>query len=66
MSYNTLQALYGLTFHPFQADIPDRALWEPVGVGHFVRRVEKMVGQGGFALLSGQTGQGKSKVIQLI
>jgi len=66
MSDSTLQSLFGLTFHPFQPAIPDHALWKPPRVGHFVARVERIVGQGGFALLSGETGLGKSKIIQLI
>lgn len=66
MSNTTLQSVYGLTFHPFQPDIPAHALWEPANVSLFVSRVEKMVGRGGFALLSGETGLGKSKILQLI
>ncbi|MFC1851831.1 ExeA family protein [candidate division CSSED10-310 bacterium] len=66
MADTSLQSLYGLTFHPFQPDIPAHALWEPSNVGHFIARVEKLVGYGGFALLSGETGLGKSKIIQMI
>lgn len=66
MSKVTLQSLYGLAFHPFRAEIPEHALWKTARVNHFITRLEKMLGYGGFALLSGQTGLGKSKVIQCI
>jgi len=61
-----LRSLYGLAFHPFRADVPEHALWKHARVNHFIDRLEKMIGTGGFALLSGQTGLGKSKVIHCI
>jgi type II secretory pathway predicted ATPase ExeA len=58
--------LYGLKHHPFQPDLPVEALWEPPCVQRFLSRAEALVETGGFALVTGEPGQGKSKVLQLL
>lgn len=62
---NTL-SMYGLKHNPFLPDVPADALWRPAVVEHFLSRVEALVETGGFALLTGEPGQGKSKVLQLL
>jgi type II secretory pathway predicted ATPase ExeA len=54
-----LLAFYGLKYNPFLADIP-------VGVDMFLYRFENLVANGGFALICGEPGLGKSKVLQLL
>jgi len=61
-----LQALYGLKWNPFLTDIPVEALWTPPTFEPFFFRLENMVMEGGFAMISAEPGLGKSKVLQLI
>lgn len=66
MSDKKLLALYGLKWNPFLPDIPAEALWHPTYVDDFVFRLENLVMDGGFALISGEPGLGKSKLLQLV
>lgn len=66
MNDKKLLALYGLKWNPFLPDIPTEALWHPPYVGDFVFRLENLVMDGGFALISGEPGLGKSKLLQLV
>lgn len=66
MNDKKLLALYGLKWNPFLPDIPAEALWRPIWVDDFVFRLENLVMDGGFALISGEPGLGKSKLLQLI
>jgi len=59
-------ALYGLKWNPFTSNIPAEALWEPPGTDSFFFRVENLVMDGGFALICGEPGLGKSKVLKLL
>jgi type II secretory pathway predicted ATPase ExeA len=61
-----LLAVYGLKYDPFQPDIPTEDLWSPAGVQAFCSRVARQSRAGGFALIEGETGLGKSKLLQLI
>lgn len=61
-----LLALYGLKWNPFLPHVPVEALWAPPGLDHFFFRVENLVAEGGFALLCGEPGLGKSKALQLL
>ena len=61
-----LLAVYGLKYDPFQPDIPVEDLWSPPGVESFCSRVARLSGSGGFALIEGETGQGKTKQLQLL
>jgi len=61
-----LLALYGLKHHPFAQRIPVHALWSPPGTEAFFFRVENVVLDGGFVLLSGEPGLGKSKILHLM
>jgi len=66
MNNKQLLALYGLKYNPFLPDIPPEALWSPPGIDMFCFRLENLVSQGGFALICGEPGLGKSKVLQLL
>jgi len=61
-----LLALYGLKFNPFAQDVPKDALWLSPGVDLFLSRLEMLTTTGGFALITGEPGTGKSKLLQLI
>ncbi|MCA1794984.1 MAG: ATP-binding protein [Desulfobacteraceae bacterium] len=61
-----LLAYYGLKWNPFRPDIPVDSLWRSARMEHFVFRLENMTMNGGFALISGDPGLGKSKTLQMI
>jgi type II secretory pathway predicted ATPase ExeA len=64
MTTDKLLALYGLKHNPFSRNIPIDSLWNPPGCDAFFFRVENIVMDGGFALLAGEQGLGKSKILQ--
>ncbi len=66
MDDKKLLALFGLKWNPFQADLPVDALWLPPAMDSFFFRIENLVMDGGFALITGEPGLGKSKCLQLI
>jgi len=66
MNQKKLLALYGLKWNPFLPDIPAEALWLPPSLQDFVFRLETLVIDGGFALITGEPGLGKSKLLQLV
>lgn len=61
-----MQALYGLKFNPFLPDLPLDALHVAAPVESFLRRCESHLTEGGFALLSGAPGLGKSVALRLL
>ena len=66
MHEKELLALYGLKYNPFSPGIPVQSLWEPPGAATFFFRVENLVMDGGFALVCGEPGMGKSKSLQML
>ena len=63
MNDATLRALYGLKYNPFLPALPHQALWSLPGAEAFALRLENLVTHGGFALITGEPGQGKSKTL---
>ena len=61
-----LLSLYGLKFHPFRPDIPVDALFTTPAVDSYLRRVELGIADGGFAMLTGDPGTGKSIALRLL
>jgi general secretion pathway protein A len=55
-----LQSLYGLKFNPFRPDVPSDALHITPQVDAFIRRVEISIADGGFVMITGDPGTGKS------
>jgi len=66
MSRNKLQAQYGLKYNPFLPAIPDDDLWQPPEFDIFYYRLENIVLDGGFAMITGESGLGKSKALHLL
>jgi len=59
--------LYGLKWNPFATDLPVDGLMTTPAVENFCRRVERhLVRQGGFALIGGPPGIGKSVALRLL
>jgi len=61
-----LLALYGLKWNPFSPEIPVEALGLTPKIKNFCWRVENLTGQGGFALVTGEPGLGKSVTLRLL
>jgi len=62
-----LLALYGLKWNPFSPELPTEALHVTPAVEHFCWRIEQnLIQEGGFALISGDPGTGKSVVLRLL
>ncbi len=66
MSQNLL-ALYGLKFNPFSPELPTSAIALSPKVDSFCWRIENaQIGEGGFAMISGEPGSGKSVILRLL
>jgi type II secretory pathway predicted ATPase ExeA len=61
-----LLSLYGLKYHPFRPDVPVEALHVTPAVDSFLRRVQQGITEGGFTLITGDPGTGKSAVLRLL
>lgn len=60
-----LQALYGLKWNPFSQEIPTHALYIPERMAEFCWRVEhSLIQEGGFAMIHGDPGTGKSVLLR--
>jgi general secretion pathway protein A len=66
MTDKNIRALYGLKYNPFLPNLPTDALWVAPEAETFAHRVQAMISQGGFAMITGDPGQGKSKTLQWI
>jgi general secretion pathway protein A len=61
-----LLALYGLKWNPFSPDVPVEALWRQPRSEHFCWRMESLAREGGFALITGDPGTGKSVALRIL
>jgi len=66
MNNTDIRSLYGLKYNPFLPDVPSEALFTIPGSEPFILRMASMADQGGFALITGEPGVGKSKTLQKI
>ena len=58
--------LYSLKFNPFSSQAPATALWATPQIHSFCWRIEQQIGEGGFALVTGDPGVGKSAALRLL
>lgn len=62
-----LLSLYSLKYNPFSPEVPVEALSISAPIEHFCWRVEsQLLDEGGFALLTGDPGTGKSVTLRLL
>jgi type II secretory pathway predicted ATPase ExeA len=66
MNSKKLLALYGLKWNPFSPELPSDGLLLTPKIDHFARRVEQLVQEGGFALITGESGTGKSVALRIV
>jgi general secretion pathway protein A len=61
-----LHSLYGLKWNPFLPDLPSEALVMNPKINNFAWKVENLILDGGFALITGDHGLGKSVALRLL
>lgn len=61
-----LLGLYGLKFNPFSPEAPASAFWVSPPVENFCWRIQQQIAEGGFALVVGDPGTGKSAALRLL
>jgi general secretion pathway protein A len=66
MNSKKLLALYGLKWNPFSPELPSDGLLVTPKIDHFAWRVEQLVQEGGFALVTGESGTGKSVALRIV
>jgi general secretion pathway protein A len=63
---NKMLALYGLKWNPFAPNVPTEALHVTPRLESFCWRVQQLAGEGGFALVTGAPGGGKSAALRIL
>ena len=63
---NKMLALYGLKWNPFTHSVPTEALHVTPRLESFCWRVRQLAGDGGFALVTGAPGCGKSATLRIL
>jgi len=66
MNTKKLLSLWSLKWNPFSPELPSDGLWLPPKIEHFAWRVEQLVQEGGFALITGESGTGKSVALRIV
>lgn len=66
MNAKKLLSLWGLKWNPFSPELPSEALLVTAQIENFAWRVEQLVQEGGFALISGESGTGKSVALRIV
>lgn len=66
MNNKDLLSLYGLKWNPFAYDLPKEALQTSAKVESFCYRVESLLFEGGFAMITGHPGTGKSVALRIL
>ena len=66
MNAKKLLSLWGLKWNPFSPELPSEALLVTAKIESFAWRVEQLVQEGGFALISGESGTGKSVALRIV
>ena len=66
MNAKKLLSLWSLKWNPFSPEIPSEGLLVTTKIESFAWRVEQLVPEGGFALISGESGTGKSVALRIV
>jgi general secretion pathway protein A len=66
MNRKKLLALWGLKWDPFSPELPGEGLRVTPTIEHFAWRVEQLIQEGGFALITGESGTGKSVALRIV
>lgn len=66
MNAKRLLSLWGLKWNPFSPELPSEGLLVTAAIENFAWRVEQLVQEGGFALIFGESGSGKSVALRIL
>jgi type II secretory pathway predicted ATPase ExeA len=66
MNSKKLHALYGLKWNPFSPEVPTEALLRTPRLERFLWQLENLLPAGGFALVTGEPGTGKSAALRVL
>jgi general secretion pathway protein A len=66
MNSKKLLSLWGLKWNPFSPEVPGDGLLVTPRIENFAWRVEQLVQEGGFALITGESGTGKSVALRIV
>ena len=66
MNAKKLLSLWGLKWNPFSSELPSEGLLVTAKIENFAWRVEQLVQEGGFALITGEPGTGKSVALRIL
>jgi general secretion pathway protein A len=66
MNSKKLLAQWGLKWNPFSPEVPGDGLLATPKIENFAWRVEQLVQEGGFALITGESGTGKSVALRIV
>lgn len=66
MNSKKLLSLWGLKWNPFSPELPSEGLLVTPKIESFAWRVEQLVQEGGFALINGESGTGKSVALRIV
>ncbi len=66
MNGKKLLSLWGLKWNPFSPELPSEGLLVTPKIESFAWRLEQLVQEGGFALISGESGTGKSVALRIV
>src|SRR5271169_5094776 len=66
MNSKKMLSLWGLKWNPFSPEVPGDGLLVTPKIDHFAWRAEQLAQEGGFALITGESGTGKSVVLRIV
>ncbi len=66
MNSKKLLSLWGLKWNPFSPELPSEGLLVTPKIESFAWRIEQLVQEGGFALVCGESGTGKSVALRIV
>ena len=66
MNAKKLLSLWGLKWNPFSPELPSDGLLVTAKIESFAWRVEQLVQEGGFAMIWGESGTGKSVALRVV
>lgn len=66
MNGKKLLSLWGLKWNPFSPELPSEGLLVTPKIESFAWRVEQLIQEGGFALINGESGTGKSVALRIV
>lgn len=66
MNAKKLLSLWGLKWNPFSPELPSEGLLVTAKIESFAWRVEQLVQEGGFAMICGESGTGKSVALRVV